>query len=228
MARLYFFAEGQTEQTFADTTLKPHFANHAVYMQNPVLIAHCRKKGRIHRGGGRKYVPMRNDIIRFLKQDGNIDVFFTTMIDLYALPSDFPGLENAETLRQDPRARVESLEASWLDDIKDERFIPFITLHEYEGLLFSEISHLEFFYENARARIARLKKIADSFESPELIDDGNQTAPSKRIIAEIPEYEGAKRTVGPQLAELIGLTEIRRKCPHFDSWMSRVEQLGDL
>jgi hypothetical protein len=71
-----------------------------------------------------------------------------------------------------------------------------------------------------------LKRIAESFASPELINDGNQTAPSKRIIAEIPQYEGAKTTVGPQLAELIGLKEIRRKCPHFDAWISRLERLG--
>jgi hypothetical protein len=226
MARLYLFAEGQTEQTFADTILKPHLANHEVYMQNPVLIAHCRKKGKIHRGGSRRYTPIRNDIIRFLKQDASRNVFFTTMIDLYGLPSDFPGIEDAENLRGDPRMRVESLEVSWLDDIQDERFIPFIALHEYEGLLFSEISHLDFFFENARARIARLKRIADAVDSPELINDGAQTAPSKRIIAEIPEYEGAKRTVGPQLAELIGLDGIRRKCPHFDGWISRLERLA--
>ena len=52
MARLHFFVEGQTEQTFADTVLKPHLANFCVYVQKPVLIAHARKKGRIHRGGG--------------------------------------------------------------------------------------------------------------------------------------------------------------------------------
>ena len=39
MARLYLFAEGQTEQTFADTVLKPHLAKFGVYMPNPVLIA---------------------------------------------------------------------------------------------------------------------------------------------------------------------------------------------
>jgi len=32
MARLYLFAEGQTEQTFADTVLKPHLANIGVYL----------------------------------------------------------------------------------------------------------------------------------------------------------------------------------------------------
>ena len=91
MPRLYLFAEGQTEQTFADTVLKPHLARFGVYMHKPVLIAHARKKGTVHRGGGRKYLPMKNDIARFLKQDSAADVFFTTMIDLYALHTGFPG-----------------------------------------------------------------------------------------------------------------------------------------
>lgn len=89
MARLYLFAEGVTEQAFADTVLKPHLATFEVYLHPPVLIAHARKKGRVHRGGGRKYVPMKNDIMRFLSQEKSSDVFFTTMIDLYAIPTSF-------------------------------------------------------------------------------------------------------------------------------------------
>ncbi len=38
-------------------------------MHPPVLIAHAKKKGRVHRGGGRKYTPMKNDIKRFLTQE---------------------------------------------------------------------------------------------------------------------------------------------------------------
>ncbi len=57
MARLYLFAEGQTEQTFADNVLKPHLANFGVYLQGPVLIAHARRKGKIHRGGGASISP---------------------------------------------------------------------------------------------------------------------------------------------------------------------------
>ena len=45
MARLHFFVEGPTEQTFADTLLKRHLANFGVYMQKPVLITHARRKG---------------------------------------------------------------------------------------------------------------------------------------------------------------------------------------
>ena len=99
MARLYLFAEGRTEQTFADTVLKPHLAECGVYMNRPVLIAHAHRKHRTHRGGGRKFRPMQNDICRFLKQDSARDVFFTSMIDLYVLHSGFPGVEVAEEHR---------------------------------------------------------------------------------------------------------------------------------
>ena len=102
MPRLYLFAEGQTELTFADNVLKPHLANIGVYLHSPVRIAHAKKMGKVHRGGGRKYLPMRNDILRFLSQEKGSDVFFTTMIDLYAIHSGFPGLEEAEKLRHIP------------------------------------------------------------------------------------------------------------------------------
>lgn len=225
MVRLYLFAEGPTEQTFADTVLKPHLANFGVYMHNPVLIAHARKKRKVHRGGGRNFRAMQNDIIRFLKQESGGDVFFTTMIDLYALHDEFPGAIEAERLRHIPYRRVKSLEESWASTTGDHRFIPYIQLHEYEAYLFADASKLSFYY-NARSAIAALIAIADGVESPELINDGPHTAPSKRIIAQIPEYETGKTTVGPQAAERIGLTTIRSKCPHFAEWVTRLENLG--
>jgi hypothetical protein len=228
MVRLYLFAEGQTEQTFADTVLKPHLASLGVFMHHPVLIAHARRKGKVHRGGGRKYLPMKNDIIRFLKQESSRDVFFTTMIDLYALHAEFPGKNEAENLREDPYKRVTFLESAWLQDIGDSRFIPFIQLHECEAYLFTDISRLDFFYSDAKLGIARLMQVADSVATPELIDDGLHKAPSKRIIAEFPDYDAAKRTVGPQMAELIGLQQIRSRCPHFNEWLTRLEGLGIL
>jgi len=226
MARLYLFAEGQTEQTFADSMLKPHLANFGVYMHNPVLIAHARKKRKTHRGGGRKFQAMQNDIIRFLKQESGNDVFFTTMIDLYALHKDFPGANESEKLKSDPYQWVEALEASWSDTTNDHRFIPFIQLHEYESYLFTDVSQFAFFYENAASNIAALQSIVGSAKNPELINDGQHTAPSKRIIKEFPEYENSKLIVGPQVAGLIGLTNIRTQCPHFEAWLKRLESLG--
>lgn len=225
MVRLYLFAEGQTEQTFADNILKPHLAQHGVFVQNPVLIAHARKKGKAHRGGGRKYELMKNDILRFLKLEKGANVFFTTMIDLYAIAPEFPGLPEAEKLRQNPTQRVEFLENSFAADIDDLRFIPYIQLHEYEAYLFSDPTCFEFLYDNSSDKVASLQAIADR-ETPELINDGPDTAPSKRIIAQFPAYKKAKVVDGSQLAELIGLGVIRGRCPHFNRWLTRLESLN--
>jgi len=227
MPRLYLFAEGQTEQTFADAVLKPHLAHFGVYVHNPVLIAHARKKGIVHRGGGRNYEPMKNDILRFLKQESAADVYFTTMIDLYALHAEFPGREDAEKLRHDPHQRVQSLQSAWARDIADGRFIPFIQLHEFEAYLFVDPSQFEFFYPDSLPQIAGLQKIADDVRTPELIDDGQHTAPSKRIMSQFPDYKGAKPLVGPQVGELIGVAAIRAKCPHFNEWLTGLERLPE-
>lgn len=230
MARLYLFAEGQTEQTFADTLIKPHLAQHEVFMHKPRLIAHAKKKGKVHRGGGRSYEPMKNDILRPLKEDSNSDVFFTTMIDLYAIAPNFPGLTEAESKRQNPVQRVEFLEQCFADDISDPRFIPYIQLHEYEAYLFADPTCFEDLPDSCIKRIKEievLKAIADQYETPELINDGQQTAPSKRVIAQFPDYGKVKVTFGPQLAERIGLQVIRSRCPHFNTWLSRLESLNE-
>lgn len=226
MARLYLFVEGRTEQTFADTVLRPHLALNGVYMQPAVQIAHARRRGIVHRGGGRKYHPMRNDIVRFTRQESGGDVFFSSLIDLYAIAPDFPGLAEAERFRSDPYQRVQSLELAWAADIPDRRFIPFLALHEFETYLLVKPEEFEMFYPGEAARIRRLCQVRDSKSSPELINDGPQTAPSKRIISEFPDYERAKAALGPQVAELTGLQAIRDCCPHFDDWMNRLEGLG--
>ena len=125
-----------------------------------------------------------------------------------------------------PRQRVESLESAFQEDIGDRWFIPYIQLHEYEALLFSEIQCLASLFENRQSQIEILSKINAQFESPELINDGPQTAPSKRIIRCIPEYKNLKTTVGPLAAEYIGLITLRSRCSHFHEWVEQLEALG--
>lgn len=169
---------------------------------------------------------MQNDIERRLKEDRSDDLFFTTMIDLYALHHDFPGRKEADRFHSQPYDHVEYLEKSWNMETKDCRFIPFIQLHEFEAYLFVDVTQLVEFFDNANHGIGQLQRIADGAKSPELIDDGQHTAPSKRIIAQFPTYKRLKTTVGPQMAQLIGLQRIRSACPHFDSWLGRLEQLA--
>lgn len=227
MARLHLFAEGTTELVFARDILVPHLAGLGVYLHKPVLVAHARKKRRVHRGGGRRFRPMQNDIERRLKEDRSNDVYFTTMIDLYALHLDFPGREEADHLLSRPYERVTSLENSWQSETNDRRFLPFIQLHEFEAYLFTDVANLSEFFDNSSRAIRELQSVTDGVRSPELIDDGQHSAPSKRIIAQFPTYKSLKTTVGPQMAELIGLQKIRSACPHFDQWLGRLEQLGN-
>jgi hypothetical protein len=227
MVRLYLFAEGRTEQTFANTVLKPYLAAWSVYLHKPVLVAHARKKGKTHRGGGRKYTPLRNDILRFMRQEKEANVYFTTMIDLYGIHGDFPGLTETKPLLHVPYERVQVLERAWQNDIADVRFIPFIQMHEFEALLFAGPEKFGSFFDNAEKGIAELKNIAKQKTYPELIDDGQATAPSKRIASAFPDYAKAKPVIGPQVGEAIGLDVMRRSCPHFDSWMKTLETLDN-
>lgn len=107
----------------------------------------------------------------------------------------------------------------------DPRFIPHIQLREYEAYLFAAPDCFGYFYDGSEKGIAELKAIAKSCDTPELIDDGANTAPSKRIVAHFRDYKSAKATLGPQIAERIGLPRIRDKRPHFHAWLSRLERL---
>jgi hypothetical protein len=59
-----------------------------------------------------------------------------------------------------------------------------------------------------------------------LVNDGDDTAPSKRIIGAIPQYGREKATAGPFVAGQIGLPKLREQCPHFSEWLGKLESLG--
>ena len=230
MLHLYFFGEGLAEQTFADTVLAPRLATRGI-MLHAIRIANSTSSGVVTCGGGRNYARMKKDIERFQRQNDGPEVFFTTMIDLYAIPTGFPNLADAEALKHLPRERVEKLELDFAVDIPDPRFIPHVQLHEFETILLCDsLDHVSNFrlFDLTDKQIASLAEIASCQPSPELIDDGPQSAPSKRIQAVYPRYEKLHGTMGPELAQLIGLPAIRAKCPHFDAWITKLENLAPL
>lgn len=76
--------------------------------------------------------------------------------------------------------------------------------------------------------MASSSKEVESSGSPELVNDGIDTAPSKRIIREIPEYASIKASAGPIVAEKIGLDNLRLKCRHFGEWLTKLEALSNV
>ena len=225
MKRLHVTAEGQTEESFVNNTLKPYLANYGVYADVRRVLT-GRKHGRDFRGGMTNYAKAKNDIIRWLKEEsGNEDVAFTTMFDFYALPVDFPGFEAAKHII-DPYQKVATIEEACYQDIGDRRFLPYIQLHEFEALLFVNPQMFEIEYFEHPDAINAIQSIAEKFGNPELINQGLDTAPSKRIIRVFPDYEFNKPAVGSMIAHEIGIDELRKTCIHFNEWVTKLLQLG--
>lgn len=222
MIRLHITAEGQTEQKFVNNVLTPHLATFDVFVSvRCVLTSKDKRAAKEYRGGLVNYEKAKNDIQAWLKEDKHEDCRFTTMFDLYALPNNFPGYDEGQE-KTDKYERVKILEKHLEQDISDHRFFPYIQLHEFEALILSDPQSLDIEYLEHEVSIQQLIAMVGE-QNPELINDGRETAPSKRILKEIPEYD--KATAGPAVAKRIGLPKLREKCHHFNEWLTRLENL---
>ncbi len=221
--RLVVLCEGPTEANFVNQVLVPHFSGWI--LTTPLLETGRNPQGGTAKGGVTSYGKVHGDLSRLFHQLTDEQIILTTMLDFYKLPNDFPGYEKA--IEHDkPITKVEHLERELVNSWRNHpRFIPYIQLHEYEALLFSDIGKLdwEFLEDKDQPQIEALKQVAEEFETPEDIDQGEHTAPSKRIIAHLPRYRKLKTTVGPRIAEKIGLSVLREKCPHFNAWITQIE-----
>ncbi len=223
MIRLLVTAEGQTEQYFVAQVLAPHLANFGVFTDaRCVLTSKDKRAAKEYRGGLLNYQKAKDDICAWMKQDKHPECRYTTMFDLYALPDDFPGFAEAKRL-PDPYQRTHALEVALQQDINHPHFIPYIQLHEFEALIFADPQQLDWEYFEHDMPIRALLRIAGT-QNPELINDGLTTAPSKRILQEIPEYD--KVTAGVSVVKKIGIPVLREKCTHFNEWLTVLESLG--
>jgi hypothetical protein len=143
------------------------------------------------------------------------------MIGFYGLPADFPFYYQAYR-EEDPYRRVEILGAAFAEDIRDGRFVPHISLHEFEALLFSDPRMLGRVCFDNDKQIDGLVALSKEV-NPELINDDPEACPSKRIKKAIRSYN--KRFAGSRIAKAIGLNKIRSRCKHFDEWISVLEGL---
>ena len=166
-----------------------------------------------------------------LKERG--DVYVSTFFDLYGLERGFPGLSQARSL-SDPIKRAKAVEAELHEavvkaaDCRPERFLPHIQPHEFESLLFSDVSRFAEVRPKWKTYVTRLQAIRDSTHSPEHINDGWNTHPSARLrdMLKQPRYD--KRVDGSAVTGRIGLPRIRAECRHFAGWMDRIENLPPL
>ncbi|MEQ1949541.1 MAG: DUF4276 family protein [Bryobacteraceae bacterium] len=214
--------EGATEESFVNNVLAPALWAHSVYATAVIIGVPGHKGGRV------SYSRLSKDILKVLKQDRL--VYCSTMVDWYGLGDGFPGHPPPLNLPASEKAR--SIEAGIYADIVEQipefqpetRFIPYIQLHEYEGLLFSDPQAFATAINRPQLS-ATFQKIRDDFNTPEDINDDPETAPSKRIKA---ACSYSKVIDGTKAAKLVGLIRMRAECPHFAEWVHRLENLPEL
>jgi len=221
MIRVLALVEGPTERNFGQQMLAPHLGHRGIAF-SPKVIG---KPG--HKGGARWEVAKR-EIVALLKQTPG---FCTTMFDFYGMPPDWPGRKEAKQeglARLDAALKIErSIEseiAAAMNAAPGEiPFFAYLSLHEFEALLFSDPTQL--------ASVTMQPGDADKFAAVvgdcsgcENINDDPKTAPSKRLLQIAPRYK--KTTDGPVAAQRIGLQTMRHNCPHFNAWLTRLESLG--
>ncbi|MEI6327653.1 MAG: DUF4276 family protein [Pseudanabaena sp. ELA645] len=214
MIRVYIFCEGQTEETFVRELLANHFAQLDIWV-NPIIL----RTSKIGKGGLSTYGKLKNQVEKKCKEDPN--AWVTTLIDFYGLPTDFPKLVMPKGLASVEKAKI--IQQSFQDDIVASNFIANLMIHEFEGLLFSEPEAFVNWCDDPQL-VVNLKKIRCAFPSPEHINDGYTTAPSKRILNIFSQYD--KVLHGSLVALDIGLETIRRESPIFNIWIERLESLA--
>ena len=108
-----------------------------------------------------------------------------------------------------------------------QRFIPYVQMYEFEGLLFSDPAALARSIGKAKLE-NRFFEIRADGNTPEHINDDSHTAPSKRIIHLVDGYALQKPLLARRAAEEIGLPRIRQECPLFNAWLAKLETLPPL
>ena len=203
MIRLAISVEGETEEEFVKSVLAENLRAKGVEPYPSLL------KGDV------TVEKLASDMAKLV---WSFD-FVTSLVDFYGF-------------RGKGSTTVEELEKQIADEVHrriarnwdQSRLIPYVQRHEFEGLLFSDVSAFAGLLYATEDRVAELQGVRSRFTTPEDVNDSSETAPSKRIELAIPRYN--KRVAGSQIAMEIGLPMIREQCPRFSRWLTSLESLG--
>ncbi len=171
------------------------------------------------------WLVLQRQLEMHLKQEKQ--AYITTFIDLYGIKArhKVPGFTKIGSTNS--LNRVLAMERGMKEAIPQEmryRFLPYIQLHDFEALLFSDVTVFhDTFSEADFADATELDRIATAYQNPEDINDSKVTAPSKRLERILPGYD--KALDGPILAQEIGMERLLERCPHFRGWVEGLRNI---
>lgn len=219
MTIINVLVEGQTEERFIKEIFCPYMNDFNIHLIPTVINTKLVNDGKNFKGGlsNLSFDKFLSDLHRLLSSTPH--GYVSTFIDYYALPSKFPGY-NERNSYITPIEKVQFLEYQLFCQINHDNFIPYIQLHEFETLLFTEKDGFINNIDSSEGNVERLVKIIDEFENPEDINHGLSTAPSKRILQHFPSYN--KLIDANSMLKDIGVENLLNKCPHFKTWFDKL------
>jgi hypothetical protein len=212
MRGLYILSEGPTEEQFVNEVLRKYFIDNDIFDVRCILM----ETSPGNKGGDVSYQRYKSNAEKLLKHES--DIIVTSLIDFFRLKTDFPEYDQAaKKFPNDKAGRVEFLEKAIAENINHPRFIPYIQLHEFEGLLFVSNDGFAYLPDIPANNRILLQSAVNEHANPEMLNDGTTTAPSKRLERLIPGYQ--KTFHGPLIAEVITIRKMLERCERFSNWI---------
>ena len=213
--------EGPTEEQFVKKVLSPYLLKKGIFVE-PIIVKTKITVQQTFKGGTIKLDKALNDIRRLINPKYSL---VTTFLDFYGLDKSFLPENYREDL--EPYEKIKLVEENLYEQVKNEKFLPYIQLHEFETFLFvdSEVTVNNLLNCRKSQLKSKLDGILAEFNNnPELVNNSPQTAPSKRIEKMYPAYQ--KPLAGTFVCQELGIDEIRKKCKHFSEWLEKLERLA--
>lgn len=217
MTRICIVCEGKTEAEFVKRCLMPYLQEHSGVTAYPSIL--CEPSSGKHKGGR---VTVER-LAKFMSHEYHHADRITMLVDFYGFRD--RGKRTCTQLQDDIRAEMAKRTRNY-----DARFVlPYVQMHEFEGLLFSFSDPDAFacvkdgWDEHSRAA---LLDVQGQFATPEDINDGAETAPSKRLEKIFGADAYSKPEHGSLVAEKIGIETMRKRCPRFNEWVAQLAAWG--
>ena len=207
--RLAVSVEGLTESEFVTKVLAEPLRAKGMQPQ-PVVLG---RPG--HKGGNVTVERMAEDMARLY---WSFDVV-TSLVDFYGFRS-----RNSASPDELEQRILQAIKSKIRTQWNQSRVLPYVQQYEFEGLLFSDVSAFQKLPAVSLDVVEELKNVRLRYRTPEDINDGTTSAPSKRLIRLIPRYK--KAVDGPIVAQAIGLIQMRAECCRFNTWIERLEAMG--